>query len=1112
MLERVKDNQQKIGPVSFAQQRMWLVDRLDPGNPAYNIARAIRIRGSLSTEALRESLRTIVTRHESLRTTFAELEGEPVQVITAEGSLECPTIDLSDLPKPERESETLRLARDEAQRPFDLARGPLLRAKLLRLGGEEHVLVLVMHHIVTDAWSMSVFFRELGQLYEALALGRPSPMRDLSIHYGDFARRQRESLKGEVVERHLAYWRRQLAGADPVLELPSDLARPTVRTPLGATERVVFASALRDRLKAVGREANATLFMTLLAAFQVLLWRYTGRNDLLIGSPSAGRHEVELEPLIGFFVNTLVMRTDLSGNPPFRELLGRLREVALEAYAHQDVPFEKVIEALQIPRSLRHTPLFQVMFILQNAPRQTFELAGLTLEELEFDSETAKFDLTVEMAEIDEGLSCAFEYSTDVIEQATVARMLGHFQTLLEGIVADPGQRLSDLPLMGLAERHRLLVEWNDTAANYPRDRCIHELFEAQAEQTPAAVALACRDRAVTYRELNARANQLACYLRRRGVGRGVLVGICVERSIEAVEGLLGILKAGGAYVPMDPAYPRERLAFMLEDSRATVLLTVEQLIERVPTAASEIICLDTDWDSISREGEANPDSGVAAEDLAYVIYTSGSTGKPKGVLASHRASVNRFAWMWNGWRFAPEEVCCQKTALSFVDSLWEIFGPLLRGIRNVIIPDEELGDLGRMVQTLADNQVTRIVLVPSMLRLLLDSLPDLQRRVPKLKLWITSGEAMTPQLARRFEESLPDAMLMNLYGSSEVAADVTSYLIRHSEPLDRIPIGRPIANTQIYVLDREMTPVPIGVAGEIHVGGENVARGYLNDPELTSQKFIADPFAGDSQARLYKTGDLGRFRPDGNLEFLGRADTQVKIRGVRVELGEVESILRTHPSVRATVVTVSGGGGDERLIGYVVLHDAGVDERDLRRFLRAKLPDQLVPASFVVLDALPLTPNGKVDRRALPAPDEARRETERVHVAPRNAIEERLVGIMTEVLDIERVGVHDNFFELGGHSLRGIQVIARIRKVFQVELPLRSLFDEPTVAGLCLEIEKAEKRDPETAMSTPTKRINLSSREQLLARLNRLSDEEVEALLGSMPGTRQDEQETGES
>ena len=1110
MLEDNNGHHQKICQVSFAQQQMWLLDRLDPGNAAYNIARALRIRGSLSAEVLTESLRSIAARHESLRTTFYEFDGEPVQVITAGVNVDFPILDLSELTESQREAETLRLARQEAQRPFDLAKGPLLRATLLRLKSDEHVFIIVMHHIVTDAWSMSVLFREIGQFYETLALGRPSRPPDLPIQYGEFARRQRDLQKGEDFDRHLAYWRSQLAGVDPVLDLPSDLIRPAVRTSAGANERVVFPTELMDGLKELSREANATLFMTLLAAFQVLLSRYTGHDDLVVGSPTAGRNEVELEPLIGFFVNTLVLRSDLSGNPTFRELLGRVREVALDAYAHQDVPVEKVIDQVQVPRSLSHSPLFQVMFILQNAPKQIIDLAGLTLEELEFDSGTAKFDLTVEMAEMDEGLACAVEYNTDVIEQTVVLRMLGHFQMLLQSVVDDPGRRVLDFSLMDEEERRRLVVEWNDTAEEYHHDKCIHTLFEDQVERTPSAAAVTDRTRTVTYLELNNRTNKLAHYLRRRGVARGAIVAVFLERSIEAVESLLAVMKTGAAYLPIDPSYPLERVSFMLEDSRAITLLTVRGLSERIPKSASDVICLDVDWETVAHENDTNPETSVNSEEPAYVIYTSGSTGRPKGVVGPHLASVNRFAWMWNAFRFAPNEVCCQKTALSFVDSVWEIFGPLLQGVPSVIIPEEELGDPDRMVRTLAENRVSRIVLVPSMLRFLLENVPDLRRKVPELKLWITSGETIAPALARRFEQTLPDARLVNLYGSSEVAGDVTSYLIQRGSAMNRVPIGRPIANAQIYVLDRALNPAPTGVAGEIYVGGDNVARGYLNNLELTSQKFIPDPFAGGG-GRLYRTGDLGRFRFDGNLEFLGRVDSQVKIRGIRIELGEIESVLVQHPSVRAAAVIVSGDHGDERLAGYLVCDQGMIDESEIRRFLRAKLPEHLVPSWFVAMEALPLTPNGKVDRRALMAHDRTQQESQRAYVAPRNATETRLAGIVTEVLGIERASIHDNFFELGGHSLRGMQVIARIRKLFHVELPLRTLFDEPTVAGLSVEIDKAKKLTVVTEIVASNKKIELMSRERLLARLNELSDSQIEALLSSMPRIKQDDHDSGD-
>ncbi len=1096
---------EKIRPVSHAQLRLWLLDRLELGTAAYTIGRVIRMRGSLSHATLRESLAGVVARHESLRTTFVEVDGEPVQIIARSRTVELPVRDLSGIPEVEREAEALRLAQAEAQLPFDLAQGPLIRAVLLSFDKDDHVLLLFMHHIVTDAWSMSVLFDEIGKLYEAAAAGRPSPLPHLPLQYGDFAARHRDSLTQAAVDRQIAYWRTQLAGADLVLDLPTDRPRPSVHTPRGAIERRVFSSALRDRLVTVSRAANASLFMTLLAAFQTLLSRYTGRDDILVGTATAGRGEVELEHLIGFFVNTLVMRTDLSSDPTLRELLGRVREVALDAFDHQHVPFERLITDLDVARSLSHAPLFQVMFILQNAPRQRLELPGLTMEELEFDPGTAKFDLTVEMAELDEGLECAFEYSTDLFEAATIARMLGHFERLLEGIAADPGQRLSRLPLLDAGERHRLLVEWNETATDYPREACIHHLFVAQATRTPDAVALVCREQRMTYRELSARASQLAHYLRARGVGLGDLVAICLERSIEAVVGLLGILKAGAAYVPLDPAHPPARLAFMLQDSGAPVVLTTRHLRGRLPTRA-EIVELDTDWVRIGREPTTEPESGTGPLDVAYVIYTSGSTGTPKGVLATHRASVNRFAWMWNRWRFTAQDVCCQKTTLSFVDSVWEIFGPLLQGVPNVIIPDDVLLEPSRLVDLLATHRVTRIVLVPSLLRALLESVPDLGRRAPRLKFWITSGEAITPELARRFEEIVPDGTLVNLYGSSEVAADVSAYVITGGTFHERIPIGRPIANTRLYVLDGQGQPVPIGVPGEIHVGGDGLARGYLHDPDLTSRKFIVAPFAGDAGSRLYRTGDLGRLLADGNLEFLGRVDDQVKIRGARIELGEIEGVLREHSSVQTAVVAVAATEGDERLVGYVV--PAGrLDPSDLRRFARERLPDYMVPASFVVLDAIPLTPSGKVDRRALLAQAPPRPETAREYVAPRNAAEQTLAAIMAEVLKVERVGVHDDFFELGGHSLLAVQVIARVRRAFHVELPVRSLFAEPTVAGLCPEIVRAQGSG--TVAVTPATSRGLSRREELLARLSGLSDAEMEALLGRLRAETSEERDT---
>jgi amino acid adenylation domain-containing protein len=1097
----------RMAPASYAQERLWLLDQLEPGTPAYNLPWAIRIHGSLSPDALRESLHGIVARHESLRTTFAEVDGQPMQIIADPDPFELPILDVGGLPEVARESEMQRLIHEEAGRPFDLTRGPLLRAVLLRLRHDEHVLLLLIHHIVTDGWSMNVLFMEIARLYEAAAAGRPSPLPDLPMQYRDFARWQRASLTPDVLERQLVYWRTQLGGADSVLELPADRARPAVRTGRGAVQRRVFPHDLTDRLRAVGRSVNATLFMTLLAAFQTLLSRYTGKEDIVLGSPAAGRNQVELEPLVGFFVNTLVLRTNLAGDPTFRDLLARVRNVALEAYEHQEIPFERLVSALNVPRSLSHTPLFQVMFILHNAPKKIVELPGLTLEDLDIDGGTAKFDLTVEMAEIDEGLLCRVEYSTDIFARATASRLLEHFHTLLAGIAADAGRRLSDLPLITQAERDRLLIEWNDTAAGYPRDECIHRLFEAQVARTPSAIALRFRDQRITYAELNSLANQLSAHLRARGVGLGMPVAICIQRSIEAVVGLLGILKAGGAYVPIDPTYPEPRVALMLADSRAPVLLTVSRLREHVPSGGCEIICLDTILEAESSPDGGNPDSSVGSQDLAYIIYTSGSTGTPKGVMAPHRASINRFSWMWRRWPFGPDDVCCQTTALSFVDAMWEIFGPLLQGVPNVIIPDEAMEDPVRVVDLLSATRVTRIVLVPSLLRLLLDSVPDIAVKLSRLKFWVTSGETITPELAARFVDALPDAALVNLYGSSEVAADVTAYVIESPRSHERIPIGRPIDNTRVYVLDRHAKLLPIGIPGQIHVGGEGLARGYLHNPELTAQKFIPDPFGSDSAARLYATGDLGRFLPDGNLEILGRVDDQIKIRGIRIEPSEVEAVLRAHPAIQAAAVKAAGGSGDERLIGYVVVRGGGPTPEDLRGFVRARIPDYMVPSAFMTLDALPLTPSGKVDRRALPEP--VRVDRKRGPVAPRTREEKALAEIVAEVLKLDHVGVLDNFFELGGHSLLGIQVIARIRKVFRVELPLRLLFEKPTIAGLSRHIAMVERSGDAAAPPAPAP--GTTQRDQLLARLAGLSDAEVEALLKSIPGRKQDRRVTEE-
>jgi amino acid adenylation domain-containing protein len=1044
-------------PPSFAQERFWFLDQLEPGNPAYTISTALRLLGQLDVAALEQSLNEIVRRHEALRTTFAAENGRPVQVIAPSLTLELPIIDLEALPETEREVEARRVAAEEAERPFNLAQGPLLRTTLLRLGREEHALLLTIQHIVSDGWSMDVFRRELSLLYQAFSAGEPSPLPDLPIQYADYAVWQREWLRGEVLEEQLGYWRKNLDGAPALLALPTDRPRPLIQTYRGSSRSRRLPEHLTEPLKVLSRREDTTLFMTLLAAFNVLLYRYSGEEDVVVGSPISGREHGETEGLIGLFLNTLILRTDLSGDPNFLELLRRERETVLGAFDHQFVPFGQLLAELQPERSLGYAPVFQVLFVLQDPTGTRLALPGLKLGRFDYRRDKSMLDLSLYMTETAKGLVATFQYNTDLFDAATIDRLARHFQTLLESIVADPQQAISHLPLMTESEQTQLLVDWNDTAVAYPQGETIQRLFEAQVARAPESVAVVLGEQKLTGAALNARANQLAHYLQGLGVGPGVVVAVCVERSLEMMVALLGVLKAGAAFLPLDPADPQSRQAFIVKDAQAPVLLTLSELQPTLPDHAAKIVCLDTDWGAIAEASDKNPSSQVGGEDTAYAIYTSGSTGLPKGVLGLHQGAVNRFAWMWKLYPFADGEVCCQKTALSFVDSIWEVFGPLLQGIPLVIIPDEVMRDPEQLIEALARHSVTRIVLVPSLLRALLDADGDLGRRLPKLRFWVSSGEPLPVELVQRLRDCMPKSTLLNLYGSSEVSADVTYYDTRPVQAdWPSVPIGRPIANTQIYILDRHRLPVPIGVPGEIYVGGAGLARGYLNRPELEEEKFVPNPFQGASKERLYRTGDLARYLPDGNIECLGRIDHQVKIRGFRIELGEIETVLSEHTAVREAVALVREDvPGDKRLVAYVVpMEEPAPAPAELRDYLRGELPEYMVPSVYVMLDALPLTASGKVDRRALPAPDWTREQVEQVYVAPRTPVEEMLAGIWSQILGAERVGIHDDFFELGGHSLLATRVMARVRDDFHMGLSLRSLFEAPTVAGLASLIE----------------------------------------------------------
>jgi amino acid adenylation domain-containing protein len=1044
-------------PLSCAQRRLWFLDQLGLSGHAYHLLEVVRIRGPLATGALERSLQAMHARHEVLRTRLGSRDGQPHQLVDPAAPLPVARVDLGAAPAGERANQVSALAAAEVRQPFDLAQGPLLRATLVRLGDDEHVLLLAMHHVASDGWSYAVFWRELAALYAAEIAGAPSPLPALALQYADYASWEHRWLGDDALAPSLAYWKGQLAGLSR-LELATDRPRARVPTFGGARQPIAIPARLARALRRLSAAQGATTFMTLLAAFQTLLHRYSGQRDVAVGTLIAHRTRPELEGLIGFFVNTLVLRTDFTGDPTFADLLARVRDTALGAYDHQDVPFEKLVEELHPRRELGHHPLFQVLFIFQNTPRPPLELPGLILTPVEIDPGTAKFDLTLELAETPEGLGGWLEYNTDLFEAATMARMAGHLETLLEAIAADPTARVSRVPLLTAAERHQLLVEWNATAADYPREVSIPQLFTEQVERTPRAVALVDGGRQVTYEELNRSANQLAHYLGTLGVGPGVLVGVGLPRSAAVLVAMLGVLKAGGVYVPLDPAYPRERLSFILADGRLALVLTDEAGAPSFSAPGTRVACLDALRGDLARQRADDPDLRVRGGDLAYVIYTSGSTGQPKGVAAPHRQVVNRLAWMWRAYPFAPGEVACQKTALNFVDSIWECLGALLQGIPTAIVPDEVVRDLGALVGALANARVTRLWLVPSLLRALLERFPDLERRLPVLRFWVTSGEAITAELYRRFEASLPSSALYNLYGISEVW-DVSWW----GPPLrlgdrPRVPIGRPIANVRVYLLDGHLEPVPVGLAGEIYVGGDGLARGYVHRPDLTAERFVPDPFAAEPDARLYRTGDLARYLPDGTLDFLGRADDQVKLRGYRIEPREVELALEQHPAIGQAVVSAREDvPGELRLVAYVRGgREAMPTLTAIRHFLRARVPDYMLPVALVPVDRFPLTPSGKVDRRALPTPERARPDLEASFVAPRNATEATLAGIWAQLLGVAAVGVHDNFFELGGHSLLALQVLSRVHAATRVEVSLVTFFEAPTVAEVAHAVASA--------------------------------------------------------
>ncbi len=1051
-------------PTSFTQQSLWFLHQLEPQSAAYNMPSAIRLSFAVNEEALERSLNALVQRHEVLRTTFSMQNGQPVQVVKPAWSIPLSIVDLRAFPRSERESKARNLAVQEAMKPFHLALGPLIRATLVQLDEEEFVLLVNMHHSISDGWSFGIFLQELAQLYDAFAHGRPSPLSDLPIQYADFAVWQRERLQEGHFEEQMHYWRQQLKDAPAILELPADHVRPSVPTFRGSMHLFTFSKDLTGDLKALSRQEGVTLHMLLVAAFQTLLYRYSGQEDIVVGSPVVGRAQSETASLIGAFVNTLALRTDVSGNPTFKELLRRVRKMTLEAQANADVPFEYIVQQLHPERDLNQHPFFQVLLSLD--PPAPDLPPGWTLTYTDIDTETSKFDLSIIAEDRPDGLTGRFEYRTTLFDATTIQRMLGHWQTLLEGVVANPEQHIVQLPLLTGAERQQILVEWNNTTAPYHGERCVHHLFEAQVERNPDGVALLYGDERMIYKELNARANQLAHHLQKLGVGPEVLVGICMDRSFEMIISLLGILKAGGAYLPLDPAYPKERLAFMLADAQSHILLTQQQLAGELPTDGLHVIVLDTEWEKVARESTDNPTSDVTSDNLAYVMYTSGSTGKPKGVEICHR-SINRLVIGANYAQLDASQTILHMAPISFDASTLEVWGALLHGARCVLF-SEQIPTPKSIGAVIHKHKVTTAWLTASLFNAVIDEAPEALLGLQQV---LTGGEALSVTHIRRALESLPQARLINGYGPHETTTFACCYTIPRPLPegIRSIPIGTPISNTQIYILDRYNNPVPIGIAGELHIGGPGLARGYLRRPELTNEKFITHPFSEEPGARLYKTGDIVRFLPDGTIEYLGRKDQQVKLRGFRIELGEIEAILGRHPAIReAAVIVHQNERSEKRLVAYVVTQrKQKLPISELRSFLGEKLPEYMIPSDFIFLDALPLTPNGKLDTRSLPAPESTRRMVEDTYVAPTQMVHYQLIEIWEELLDVRPIGIRDNFFYLVGHSLLAARLIDKIEKVFKKQLSLATLFSGPTIEQLANALKRPAESDSRSPVVT---------------------------------------------
>lgn len=1078
-----KEQNTSIHPLSFAQRGLWFIHQLTPDIPTYNIPIVISLKGCINLVVLQNSLNEIVRRHEILRTSFAVVNGEPVQVINQPISLTLTVEDLRGLPETTRTQKAHRLVTELAQQLFNLSDKSLLRAKVLQLDEQNYQLIVVLHHIIADGWSMGILIKELAVLYDAFSAGF-TPLPELPIQYSDFVNWQRKYLDEERIQKLLTYWKQKLNGELPILNLPTDRSRSPLQTYKGAQSKLVLSPNLTKELKDLSRQQGVTLFMTLLTAFKILLYRYTSQTDILVGSPIANRNRVEIDSLIGCFVNVLLLRTSLSDDLSFQQLLARVKSTALEAYVHQDLPFEKLVEELQPTRDISYNPLFQVMFVLQNIPKPNINLSDISVTYEESYNGTSKFDLTLFMEDSQEGLVATCEYNRDLFNPDTITRMLGHLNTLLESIVSDPEQCIAKLQLLTAPEIQQLLVEWNDTKSNYTEYQCIHQLFEAQVEKTPNAVAIVFENQQLSYRELNNRANHLAYHLQNLGVKPEVLVGICMERSLEMVVAVLGVLKAGGAYLPLDPAHPQERLAFILKDTQSPLLLTQQRLLKKLPTDGIKVVCLDSHEDEIAAQVSENPVCQTTSANLAYVIYTSGSTGKPKGTLIPHQGLVNYLTWCTQAYPIEQGKGTTVHSSLAFDLTITGLFSPLLVGRQIELIPeDHSIDSLGNTLRQ--ESNLSLVKITPAELLLLSGQLSP-QEATGITRAFIIGGENLLTENISFWKTFAPETLLVNEYGPTETVVGCCVYRVPQNDiESNSVPIGQPIANTQLYVLDQHHQPVPIGVPGELYIGGAGLARGYLNQPELTSVKFIPNPFSNETGTRLYRTGDLVRYCSDGNLEFLGRIDHQVKVRGYRIELGEIEGLLGQHPEIQEAVVLMREDvPNNQRLVAYFVTNtETAPSASNLRNFLKAQLPEYMVPSVFVQLKALPLTTNGKIDRRALPVPDGDRPELEAIYVAPSSEIEQAIATIWQEVLHLEKVGINDNFFDLGGHSLLIVQVHIQLQKIGHRNLSLVEIFQHPTIKSLAQFLSVNSESEPvfDSVRQRVQKQIQVNNRKKQL-------------------------------